>query len=174
MLLVSHLDTVGFERDRWTVDPLEGAVRGGYIYGRGAVDNKGLAAVQMTVLLELKRRGRRLERDVILAVVADEESGGERGIRWLLKEHPKKLRAEFALNEGGVVTVEDGAVRLIGVQSDCYVEVLDCSLVLLQNVVGETPEVISRRKFGTDANGCVRFRNCLLQTSCLLMRHRRN
>jgi acetylornithine deacetylase/succinyl-diaminopimelate desuccinylase-like protein/uncharacterized membrane protein (UPF0127 family) len=117
LLLLSHLDTVGFERDRWSVDPLKGVIKEGYVYGRGVVDNKGLTAAELTALLWVKRNKLKLKRDIILAAVADEESGGHAGTRWLLEKHPDRIRAEYAVNEGGALTIQDGRIRIVGVQT---------------------------------------------------------
>lgn len=117
LLLLAHLDTVGVEEAAWSFPPFSGARERGYVHGRGSVDNKSMAAAGLVVLLQLQRERARLRRDVILAAVADEESGGGLGVRWLLEKHPDKVLAEYAVNEGGTTQVKEGKVRLVAVQT---------------------------------------------------------
>lgn len=117
VILLAHMDVVGVERESWSCDPFGGEIRDGYVYGRGAIDDKGmLAANLMTMLLlqrELKRNGARLSRDVVFVATSDEEAGGEWGMGWLVEHHPDVLDAEFALNEGGRTRItEDGQTYL--------------------------------------------------------------
>ena len=81
-MLMAHSDVVPADRAQWTADPFGAEIRDGEIYGRGTQDTKGLLAAELAVLLELKRRGVKLKRDVILLSEADEESGST-GIQWL-------------------------------------------------------------------------------------------
>src|SRR5688500_12765506 len=103
-MLMAHMDVVGVERDKWSCDPFEGVVRDGYLYGRGAIDDKGMLAANLMSMLMLKRfvidAGGQLERDVVFVATSDEETGGEFGMRWLVREHRDLLDAEFAINEG--------------------------------------------------------------------------
>lgn len=121
VLLLAHMDVVGVEPDKWSVDPFGGEILNGYIYGRGAIDDKGMLATNlMTMLLlarELKRSGRMLQRDVVFVATSDEEAGGEWGIDWLLKNHPHLLRAEMALNEGGRIRMAGGKPLYAAVQT---------------------------------------------------------
>lgn len=117
ILMLAHLDVVGVERDKWTVDPFAAVEKDGYIYGRGAVDDKDLVASELAVLIALKRSGRRLSRDVLYLAEADEESGGAYGIGWILKHYPGKLRAEYAINEGGSSQLRDGKLQLVSIQA---------------------------------------------------------
>ena len=94
LLLLAHLDTVGAEAQRWSFPPLAGDEVDGAVRGRGAVDDKSMAAVFAVVLADLARRGPKLKRDVIFAATADEESGGQWGVRWLLENRPQLLAAE--------------------------------------------------------------------------------
>jgi acetylornithine deacetylase/succinyl-diaminopimelate desuccinylase-like protein len=100
LLLVAHSDVVPADPTQWTVAPFSGEIRDGVIYGRGTVDTLGLLAAEMSVLIELKNRGARLARDVIVLSEADEEAGST-GMRWLVQNAWPKIDAEFALNEGG-------------------------------------------------------------------------
>jgi acetylornithine deacetylase/succinyl-diaminopimelate desuccinylase-like protein len=117
LLLIAHLDTVGVEAERWSFPPFAGDIHEGYVRGRGAIDDKSMAAVFLTTLLRLKREGISLSRDIIFAATADEESGGALGVRWLLQHHPDLLQSEFAINEGGLTQWADGRVRLMAIQS---------------------------------------------------------
>jgi len=120
VLLLAHMDVVPAQRDQWTVDPFAGVVRDGYVYGRGAIDDKGMLAVNLVVILMLARaaaEGECLERDVVFVATADEETGGPWGIGWLLNACPELLDAEFAINEGGRVRVSNGRTVYVAVQT---------------------------------------------------------
>lgn len=120
VILLAHMDVVGVEREAWSCDPFAGEIRDGYMYGRGAIDDKGmLAANLMTMLLlkrELKRARGRLSRDVVFVATSDEEAGGEWGMGWLVDHHPELLDAEFALNEGGRTRIIEGGQTYLAVQ----------------------------------------------------------
>lgn len=101
ILLLAHIDVVEAKREDWTVDPFVFLEKDGYFYGRGAADDKAQAAVWVATLLRLKREGYRPDRDLILALTADEEGGGPyNGVDWLLHKHRDLIDSEFALNEG--------------------------------------------------------------------------
>ena len=105
VLLLHHVDVVP-AGPGWTVPPFSGQVRDGYLWGRGALDDKSLGIVQLAALIDLnrdlKRRQAGLERDVVLLAVADEESGGGEGTAWLLAKHPELFRGvEGVIGEGG-------------------------------------------------------------------------
>ncbi len=101
LLLIGHLDVVPTEPENWSHPPFEGRESGGFIWGRGALDMKYIVATQVMTVVALKESGVRLDRDVIVASVADEEAGGVHGIRWLLEHHPDLVDAEYALGEFG-------------------------------------------------------------------------
>ena len=121
VILLAHMDVVGVERARWTYDPFGGEVSGGYLYGRGAIDDKGMLAANLMVMLLLKRvlseSGGKLARDVVFIATSDEEAGGEWGMGWLVENHPELLDAEFALNEGGRTRIIEGGRTYLAVQS---------------------------------------------------------
>jgi acetylornithine deacetylase/succinyl-diaminopimelate desuccinylase-like protein len=100
LLLMAHSDVVPADRSQWTLGPFAALSRDGFVYGRGAVDDKCLLAAELAVLVELKRRPARPKRTVILLSEADEEAGSL-GIQWLIANAWPKIDAEFALNEGG-------------------------------------------------------------------------
>ena len=116
LLLMAHTDVVPADPAQWTVPPFSGLLRNGFIYGRGTQDDKGLLAAELAVLIELKRSGVRLPRDIILLAEADEESGST-GIQWLIANAWEKIRAEFALNEGGYIVDVPSGRRLYHVQT---------------------------------------------------------
>ncbi|MBI3725687.1 M20/M25/M40 family metallo-hydrolase [bacterium] len=116
LLMISHLDVVPAERAQWSHDPFSGEIAGGCVWGRGAVDMKSLAALSLTCVLHLKRRGVALRRDVVLAGVADEEAGSDKGSRWLVAHEPDALRAEWALCEVGGFTLHVEGKRVYPIQ----------------------------------------------------------
>ena len=90
------------KREDWTLDPFNFTEKDGFFYGRGTGDDKAQAAVWIATLIRFKREGFKPDRDIIVALTADEEGGGPyNGVDWLLKNHRDLIDAEFALNEGG-------------------------------------------------------------------------
>jgi acetylornithine deacetylase/succinyl-diaminopimelate desuccinylase-like protein len=116
LLLMAHSDVVPADRAQWTVDPFSAEIRNGFIYGRGAQDDKSLLAAELAVLIELKRSAIKLDRDVILLSEADEEAGST-GIQWLIANAWDKIVAEFALNEGGFAITTDSGHRISEIQT---------------------------------------------------------
>lgn len=117
ILLMGHTDVVGVERDKWTVDPFGGLIKDGYVYGRGASDDKDNAAVSLQVLLMLHRGKVPLDRDVIFLAEAGEEGTSEWGIDFMVDQHFDRIDAEFALLEGGGIEVERGVVKYVAVST---------------------------------------------------------
>jgi len=121
VLIMGHMDVVGVERDKWSVDPFAAEIRDGYLYGRGAIDDKGMLAANLETMLLLKRtvidKGGTLSRDVIFVANSDEEQSGEWGMGWLIKNHPELIKAEFALNEGGRTRIVGGKRLYVAVQN---------------------------------------------------------
>lgn len=101
LLLLSHLDVVAANPKEWSVDPFGGLVKDGFVWGRGALDMKGMTAVEVMALKLLKRNGAKLKGDVLLAATADEEKGGEAGAGWLVQNHHDRVHADCVVNEGG-------------------------------------------------------------------------
>ena len=106
LLLMVHIDVVPAEADKWTHPPFGGEIANGFLWGRGALDTKELAAMELMVMLLLKRASRPLGRDVIFMANADEEAGGRMGAGWMVKEHADLIRAEYAVNEGGGFAID--------------------------------------------------------------------
>lgn len=117
LLLMGHLDVVGVDRPKWKVDPFGAVVENGYLYGRGAIDDKGMTVANVAVMVALKRAGVRLDRDVILLAEGDEEQSGKYGIDFAMQNYWDKIAAGYALNEEGRVMLKDGKVQYVGVQA---------------------------------------------------------
>lgn len=102
ILLLAHIDVVEAKREDWSMDPFQLNERDGFFYGRGTGDDKAQAALWIANLIQYKKEGYKPDRDVIVALTADEEGGGPyNGVVWLLKNHHELIDSEFALNEGG-------------------------------------------------------------------------
>ena len=110
VLLLSHIDVVPAEKERWEVDPFAGVIKDGYLYGRGALDDKSMGIIEMMAVLILKREGIPLKRDILFFATADEEMGGGLGVKWGMENIPALKDAEFALNEGGFVLINEAGV----------------------------------------------------------------
>jgi acetylornithine deacetylase/succinyl-diaminopimelate desuccinylase-like protein len=118
VLVMGHMDVVGADTSKWRSAPFEPTVRDGYLYGRGAIDDKGMLAATATALLELAKQRDKLQRDIIFLGTADEEGGSRIGVERMIENHKDLIGdAEFALNEGGRVRVEDGRVRTVNIQT---------------------------------------------------------
>jgi acetylornithine deacetylase/succinyl-diaminopimelate desuccinylase-like protein len=100
LLLLSHLDVVAAKPSEWTIDPFSGTVKDGFVYGRGAIDMKGMTAVEVITLKLLKKNNVPIKGDVILAATAGEETGGEAGAGFLTQNHMDKIWCPYVLNEG--------------------------------------------------------------------------
>jgi len=102
ILLLAHTDVVEAKREDWSMDPFQFIERDGYFYGRGTADDKAQAAVWIATLLRYRREDFKPDRDIIVALTADEEGGGPyNGVQWLIKNKRDLIDAEFCLNEGG-------------------------------------------------------------------------
>jgi len=102
ILLLAHTDVVEAKREDWSMEPFQLIERDGYFYGRGTGDDKAQAAIWIANLIQYKKEGFIPDRDIIVALTADEEGGGPfNGVDWLIKNHRDLIESEFALNEGG-------------------------------------------------------------------------
>lgn len=109
IILLSHLDVVEASPELWECDPFSGKIDDEFVWGRGALDMKGMLVMELFAMILIKRSGMIPEREIILVSVADEEAGGVGGIEWLLKQNINGLdEAEYVLNEGGFGKVENG------------------------------------------------------------------
>ena len=107
-LLLAHLDVVDARREDWTVDPFTFLERDGWFYGRGTTDDKAMAAIWMANLLRFAREGWVPNRDIVLALTADEEGGTHNGAAWLLHHRRNLVEAAYGLNEGGYGRLQAG------------------------------------------------------------------
>ena len=117
LLIMAHTDVVNVDPEKWTFPPFSATVDGGYVYGRGAVDDKDNLAAGLMVMLELKRQNVPLSRDVIFLAESGEEGATEYGIEFMVNEHFEKIEAEFCLAEGGSVARVNREVVYGGVQT---------------------------------------------------------
>ena len=118
VLLIGHLDVVEARRSDWTIDPFQFVEKDGYFYGRGTQDMKSDDAVWVADLIRLKKEGFKPDRDLILALTADEEGGLSNGVDWLLKNHRDLIDAEFVLNsDGGGVDTKNGKPVIISMDA---------------------------------------------------------
>src|SRR5688500_15409771 len=122
LILLSHLDVVPVDAESWSRDPFGGELIDGVVWGRGAVDMKNMVAMELAVMLALRRSRVDLRRDVIFAAVADEEAGGEHGARGLVEQRPELFHdadgraASAALNEVGGYSISLGGRRFYTIQ----------------------------------------------------------
>ena len=115
LILLNHTDVVPFEREHWSVDPLAGEVRDGYIWGRGASDMKGMGIMELISFLLHRRNGLPLRRDLTFIAVADEEAGSAYGVEFLAREHRELFDCEYVINEGGA-----GSSEVFGVERPVF------------------------------------------------------
>ncbi|RJK97194.1 M20/M25/M40 family metallo-hydrolase [Vallicoccus soli] len=113
LLLLGHSDVVPVEREQWSVDPFGGVVKGGMVYGRGALDMKGANAAFISALLRHVSEGAKFDRDIIVLTDADEEAGSY-GSAWLAQNHWDEIDAGMVLTEGGwFLAQEDGRTPMM-------------------------------------------------------------
>jgi acetylornithine deacetylase/succinyl-diaminopimelate desuccinylase-like protein len=118
ILFIGHLDVVEALRTDWTTDPFEFLERDGFFYGRGTEDMKEGDAILVTNFIRLKKEGYLPDRDLILALTADEEGGSSNGVDWLLKTHRDWIDAEYCINlDGGEFEMDHGKRTLAGIQA---------------------------------------------------------
>ena len=118
ILFIGHLDVVEALRSDWTTDPFQFVEKDGYFYGRGAQDMKESDAILVTTFIRLKKEGYQPDRDLILALTADEEGGKSNGVDWLLKNHRDLIEAAFVLNsDAGGVDMEHGKAITFNVEA---------------------------------------------------------
>ena len=115
VLVMGHTDVVGVQRENWSVEPFDAVRRDGYIYGRGALDDKDNVTAGLMLLLMLDRAGVELDRDVIFLAEAGEEGTPEVGVDYMVNEHWDEVGAEYCLAEGGGAVARDGVVRYVSI-----------------------------------------------------------
>jgi len=118
VLLIGHLDVVEAHREDWTTDPFQFIEKDGFYYGRRTQDMKDGDAILVTTLIRMKKEGYHPDRDIILALTADEEGGASNGVDWLLKNHRDLVEAEFVLNpDGGGIITDNGKLVMMEVDA---------------------------------------------------------
>ncbi len=119
ILLMAHIDVVEARREDWTYDPFKLTEEGGYFYARGSIDDKFMAAAFVANLIRYKQENFVPDRDIIVLLETDEEIGDRQGygIRWLLENHRNLIDAEYALNEGAGVGMQNGRPLRVGIQT---------------------------------------------------------
>ena len=115
VLVMGHTDVVGVQRENWSVEPFDAVRRDGYIYGRGALDDKDNVTAGLMLLTMLRRAGVELDRDVIFLAEAGEEGTPEVGVDYMVNEHWDEVGAEYCLAEGGGAVARDGVVRHVSI-----------------------------------------------------------
>ncbi|BCS32468.1 hypothetical protein TBR22_A16830 [Luteitalea sp. TBR-22] len=117
LLIMGHTDVVKVDASKWSHPPFSATREGGYVYGRGTVDDKDNVVAALMVMLQLKRLNVPLDRDVIFLAEAGEEASTQVGIKFMVEQHWPEIEAEYCLAEGGGVTRTGGQVRFATVQS---------------------------------------------------------
>ena len=125
LILISHIDTSALT-DNWQTPPTQALIKDGKVYGLGASDAKNYAAINLTILTWLKQNNIPLNRDIIFIFSADEEASSEKGLKFLFDKYPDKLKAAYALNEGGgLIKAEDNKnLFLVESASKMYMDIL--------------------------------------------------
>ncbi|GAC1436310.1 MAG: M20/M25/M40 family metallo-hydrolase [Thermoanaerobaculia bacterium] len=123
ILLLAHLDVVEARREDWSTDPFKLVEKDGYFYGRGTGDDKAMAAIWIATLIRLKQEGFVPDRDVIVALTSDEETGNYNGAQWLVQNHRDLIDAALAINEGGGGAIKRGKYlyNAVGASEKVYV-----------------------------------------------------
>ena len=118
ILIICHLDVVEARSEDWTTDPFKFVEKDGYYYGRGTQDMKVDDAIMVVNFIRLWKEGYKPNRDIILALTADEEGGHSNGVNWLLKNHRDLVDADFVLNpDSGGIDINNGKALLVAVEA---------------------------------------------------------
>ena len=134
LLIIAHLDVVEAKRSDWTTDPFQFVEKDGYFYGRGTQDMKDSDAIAVVSMIRMKKEGFVPDRDIILALTADEEGGKSNGVDWLLQNHRDLIDAEVALNpDSGGVDADKGKATIVSVEAT---EKLYADYQLVANDIG--------------------------------------
>jgi len=117
ILLMAHTDVVGVQREKWPVDPFAAVLKDGYVWGRGSRDDKPILTANLMTMLLLKRSGAKLDRDVIFLAESGEEADPIGvGISFMVDKHLDEIAAEYALTEGGGMSLDNGQVTVINIE----------------------------------------------------------
>ncbi len=144
LLLMHHIDVVPADGTTWRRPPFDGLIRDGHIWGRGALDDKGLGVIHLMTLVLLKRLGVKLTRDIVFLAVSDEEEGGAFGAQWMIENHWPDIECEYVWDEGGM-----GSAGIIGRRPIFAISVWEKRSMLLKliargqgghgSIAGDTP-----------------------------------
>ena len=157
LLLLSHLDVVPADPSKWSFDPFSGEIKDGYVLGRGAIDCKGLVAIEATIMRLLAEEKVAPKGDVIFAATADEERGGVKGVKWLVENEPDLILADYVINEGGgapikiydkvIYTIQVAEKGIFWVKIRTKGKAVHASIPYLgENAIEKMSEIISRLK----------------------------
>jgi acetylornithine deacetylase/succinyl-diaminopimelate desuccinylase-like protein len=117
LLLTHHIDVVPADPEGWTFPPFDAEIAVGLLYGRGVLDMKSIGICHLVAFTEVAQSGVPLERDLVFLAVADEETGGDLGMGWLVKNRPDIFEGvRYAVNEGGVTETRRSDVTFFGVE----------------------------------------------------------
>ena len=160
ILLAAHLDVVEARREDWSFDPFKRLEQDGYFNGRGTSDDKAMAAIFVANLIRYKQEKFVPDRDIIVVLTADEELGDvpTNGMDWLLKNHRALIDAEFALNEGGGVSLRNGKALANRVQASEKIsvtyrlEVKNPGAILIFGTLGQTWRIQYSENLGSWSN----------------------
>jgi acetylornithine deacetylase/succinyl-diaminopimelate desuccinylase-like protein len=155
LLLLAHLDVVEARREDWSFDPFVFREEGGYFYGRGTSDDKAMAAIFVANMVRYLREGFRPDRDLVLALTADEEGGRFNGVDWLVKNHRDLVDAELGLNEGGGGQIKAG--RRIANTVQASEKVYQSFRLEVKNPGGHSSLPVPENAIYRLAEGLVRF-----------------
>ena len=155
LLLLAHLDVVEARREDWSFDPFVFREDGGYFYGRGTSDDKAMAAIFVANLIRYARDGFKPDRDLVLALTADEEGGRFNGVEWLVKNHRDLVDAELGLNEGGGGQIKDG--RRVANTVQASEKVFQSFRLEVRNPGGHSSLPVPENAIYRLAEGLVRF-----------------
>ncbi len=117
VLLLAHLDVVEARREDWSIDPFRLLEKDGFFYGRGTADDKSMAAIFLASLIQYRREGLRPDRDIVVALTADEENEADNGVAWLFAHRPELIAADMVINEGGGGRIRNGRYLYNAVQT---------------------------------------------------------
>jgi len=159
ILLLAHLDVVAALRSDWPRDPFTLFEENGFFYGRGSADDKAMAAIFVANLLRYKAEGWQPDRDLILALTADEEGGDTNGVEWLIANHRDLIDASYVINEGGggVLGREGANVRPVFLSIQAAEKVPENFTLTVRNAGGHSSVPLPDNAIYSLANGLSRL-----------------
>lgn len=144
LLLLNHIDVVPANPRNWQRPPFSGSIAGNMLWGRGAIDVKGLALCQLEAFLDVARSGRVPERDIVFLAAADEEAGSRLGVQWLLTHRPDVFSGiRYALTEGGITEVQKEELTYFAIETGS-------KMAVTADLEGPTRESIRRARIALE------------------------